>query len=758
MFGTTSKKPKTSSEIIFTPKDYQSESIKFLLKYVEAGLFLATGLGKTVIFLCAFYILKRKGIVNNALVIAKRRIIHNVWPKENHKWGFDFKIVKVVGTASQRLKALAEPADIHLMTYQNIDWLSRIAEGPVANRPNKDLLKQWDWLCLDESSMVKNWNAARSKRLRRLLPYFSRRTIMTASPIPRSMMDIFSQMYCLDMGDALGKLKGIFKNRYWEKVVNESESGSGRTWVTWELDEESEARIYEDIKELLIRFPKDVVKLPPLHKFERVLQLPPEARQIYRELEETHVAETKGGTVIAANAGVALQKLRQISGGAIYNTSFEYSDGNEKHRRSDFTVIHDEKIEELGELIEELQGEPLLVAYEFDHERQRIQAAFPGIPAIGGGTSDAEADILIDQWNAGELPVLLGHPDSIAHGLNLQESGWNICFFSIGWNLENHMQFIDRVYRQGQDHAVWVYLLVCEDTADEAVIANLYIKDMNQERLFRAIETHIHRRQDMHEWKKVKLPGKLPTAKKVIEIFIEELGEAIMPWWEESLEFPDFTFGSTLMVSLGGWLPHRHASFLSKVFGKKVNEDQPIFELFKQTQKAIFTSLKMDTVDAEAPIVSRGKGRSSFGSARIYVSKDPSFTKSVWPIVHNRKEENDMATSKFSNGKDGKDAKAPAKKKAAAKKAPAKKAPAKKAAVTRTAMDGKAKVTKGKNSPSGKGIHAQLAKLVGKGVTVDALCKAAASKLEHDRAKEAGFVQGYIRGGVRRGYLNLAEK
>ena len=654
MFGTTSPPQSGSSQRIFVPKDYQSEAIRFLLENPEAGLFLGTGLGKTVCFLTAFYILKRQGIVNKALIIAKRRIIHNVWPKEVEKWGLPFKVVKVHGNEKQRLRRLEEDGDIYLCTYQAIDWLStksneyETIDGErvlVRKKIPKELRTQFDWLCLDESSMVKNWNAVRSRRLRTMLPTFDRRTILTASPIPKSMMDIFSQVYCLDMGDALGRYIGQFRNSFWTPIPR---AERGREWNDYELAEDGEQRIYDKLKPLVIRFPKDTLKLPPLYKVERPVQLPPAARKAYRELEELFITEVQGGVVTAANSGVATQKLRQLAGGAVYNHEGAYDDDKAASRNAEWSHLHDAKLDELQELIEELQGEPLLVAYEFDHERQRIQARFPDIPYIGGGTSDAEADELIDQWNAGELPVLLGHPDSIAHGLNLQESGWNICFFGIGWNLENHTQFIDRVYRQGQEHAVYVYLLVAEDTVDEAIVLNLEDKEEAQDRLLSALTTNILTRTHMQDWKEVKLPKKLPDIETVAKAFLARHTAKWVPTWEvhEDPQVSVHRLVSSIMVALGGWLPSKHASFQNEVLRtKSYKEEERIDLLFVRTQAIIFTCLRLST------------------EGETFLSTEPGAIGANWP---NKQEDLTMAKQ--------------ATKKAPAKKTAAKKAPANKRA------------------------------------------------------------------------------
>ncbi len=743
-FGKTSKKQSKTSEIIFTPKDFQTEAIKFGLQNPEAGFFLGTGLGKTVVMLVIFHLLKQQGLASKMLVVAKRRIIHNVWPKEVIKWGLPFKVVKVHGTESQRLAALEQEADIYLLTYQGIEWLSRknneyktvefldhdtgeitTERVLVGKKIPSELRTQFDILCLDESSMVKNWNAKRSRRLRTMLGTFSRRHILTASPIPKGMMDIFSQIYCLDMGDALGKILGAFRNSFWEPVPREER---GRKWDDYELSDDGEERIYTKLKPLVIRFPKDVLKLPPLYRIERLVQLSPDARKIYRELEEDYITILEGGAKItAANAGVATQKLRQITGGAVYRSEAAYDDANAALRRERWEHVHNEKIDDLGELIEELQGEPLLVAYEFDHERQRIQKKFPSIPHIGGGTSDADADMLIDQWNAGELPVLLGHPDSIAHGLNLQESGYNICFFGIGWNYENHTQFIDRVYRQGQEHAVWVYLLVAEDTVDEAIITVLGEREADQERLFAAIQTHLlSRKTDMHDWKNVKLPAKLPTGQAVAEAFLARHTAKWIPTWDHNLEDSEaaYALAASIMTGLGGWLPSKHAAFQNEVLRTKAaKETELISLLFNRTQAIMFRCLRLSTVDAERPITAKGK----LGAARIYISNEPSYTKTAWP--HRKDLDMKAATTKT---KTAPKTKAAPKSKAAPKaKAKAKAKSAPQARATLFPDTSKLKMLVKPDSTKLRGGRLAMLKLIAKldGKTFDKV-KAAISKVE----------------------------
>lgn len=507
MFVEAPKKQKKKPENIFKPKWWQDKGIRWLLKKCEAGLFLAPGLGKTAIALFAFHVLRKKGIVTKMLVISQRRIIYNVWRQEVTKWGFDFDVALVHGQGkdktgkTKKQRELERDADVYLINFDALEWL--------AGQPPRIVKKfAGSMLVLDESSKVKTWTGDRMKALKKLLPLFKRRVIMSGSPTPNSMQDIFSQIYVLDMGDSLGRFIGAFRNTYFytvEMVLKNPLGEIVRRWNDYELMEGAEETIYEKLRKLVLRIPEEVVGLKPLVPVAREFEMPAAARKAYIEVEQEFITYLRQGKVTAANAGVATAKLRQIASGMVYYKEVEEApdeDGQLVYKaQKSYEVVHDEKLKELVQLIAELRGLPALIAYQFDHERIEIQKRLK-CPAIYGKTTDKKTDELIEQWNAGELPVLLGHPASISHGLNLQGTKAAIIFYTCGYNLDDHEQFIRRVWRQGQKESVTAYYLNAIDTLDDVVQGVLTLKDRNQKRLLSALEARYSKGDNMATSKK----------------------------------------------------------------------------------------------------------------------------------------------------------------------------------------------------------------------------------------------------------------
>jgi len=495
----------SKSKDAFNNKKYVLTSLYWMLTKASCGLALAPGLGKTLIALLAISILKDEGEVRKTLLLAKRRIIRKVWPDEIAKWGIDLDAAVVHGTPKKKLRLLQEDHDVYLMTYESLFWL--YAQSPK-------IYAQFDMLVCDESSKIKGWSPKRSKLLRLHLHEFKRRYCLTGSLQPNSEMDLFMPTYVLDLGKRLGRFITQFRNRWFYP--------SGFDGHDWRLQRQQLADGTHDggdasakeiagiISDVWLHYGEEELDLPPLVKITHEIELGEPARNVYDDIEEEFMAVLDAGIIVAPNKGVAGGKLRQITGGAIYTRPKLEA---EPRKNRPWQELDNEKIDELDELIDDLQGTPLLIAYEFDHERQRIQKHFPWMRAIGGGTSDAEADESIDMWNRGELVALLGQPDSIAHGLNLQGPEACICFYSIGWNFENHDQFIKRVWRQGQRFRVFVHYLVARNTVDEDVVANLSVKGSNQKRLYQALLERNRKRKGPNTMTAKAKTKKRPAAK-----------------------------------------------------------------------------------------------------------------------------------------------------------------------------------------------------------------------------------------------------
>jgi DNA-binding NarL/FixJ family response regulator len=505
--ATTRKKRKKSFEDTFKPEPYQVQATKFIVRKPESGLFLAPGLGKTVVILWAFHILKRKGVVDKLLVVSTKRIIYLVWPKEIEKWNLPYSYAIVHGSPKKRADAWAKDVDIYLLSFGGLVWLA-VQSVASKKRFNKGML------AVDESSKVKTFTAQRTEALKKVLQFFKRRHILSGSPTPNSMLDLFAQVFVLDMGATFGKFIGAFKNTYFYV--------SGYKNKELALMEGAEETIYRKIKHLVIRFSEDLLDLPPLIPLRRTVELPPDARKQYWEMEQDFITFMETGEVItAANGGVASMKCRQIANGSVYLPDFvDPNDENAKAKKV-WEPLHAAKIDELVDLVDELRGMPAIIGYEFDHDRQRIQEAFPDVTIVDGKTSDKQAVKINDAWNRGEITLLAAQTSSVSHGLNLQETKAAIVFYSLGWNMDDHYQFIRRVWRKGQKYKVLLYFIMAEDTIDDAIVSVLESKHANQERLFRALETRYEvnlrrkkERKTMPTKKKAKHAAKKAASKK----------------------------------------------------------------------------------------------------------------------------------------------------------------------------------------------------------------------------------------------------
>lgn len=459
----------------YTPHDYQKEAIKFMVSQGAAGLFLDPGLGKTSITLAAFKILKAKGLVKKALVIAPLRPVFSVWPAERTKWD-DFKDIKMAILHGENKSSLYDKnIDIHLINPEGLFWL-------LGNREHPGAIDKcdwfWDMLVVDESTKFKHTNSLRSKLLRRRVEEFKRRYILTGSPAPNGLMDLFGQMYLIDQGASLGRFITQYRREHFDQT--------GFGGYTYVLKPGHETKIQDKIRPLVMRLEaKDYLDLPPLIENTIKVDLPDDAREVYEDMKEALVAMVASGMVTAANASVAAGKCRQIANGGIY-----HDDETPTGARL-VTQIHDAKTDAVESIIDELGGKPALVAFEYKHDLARLLERFPGAPVLGGGVKpEAQAQIEAD-WNAGRIPVLLAQPQSVAHGLNLQGVGAAVIWHSLPWDLELYEQFIRRVWRQGQTERVVVHHIVARKTVDEAVMRAIKLKDMTQRGLLDALKSQL---------------------------------------------------------------------------------------------------------------------------------------------------------------------------------------------------------------------------------------------------------------------------
>lgn len=468
----------------YKPHRFQKRAIKFAIERACAALLLDPGLGKTSVMLATFKLLKAQTRVKRALVITPLRPARSVWPREAAKWG-DFSKLRVqLLHGAQKDKFLAQPADVDTINPEGLPWLFQSAHL-------KQWAKRWPWqmLIIDESTRFKHTNTQRFKTLKPHLTRFPRRYCLTGSPAPNGLLDLFGQVYVLDLGESLGKYITHYRNAYFDST--------GFGGYTWKPRADSEARIYKKIAPLALRMEaRDYLELPPLVYNRVEIELGSKARRAYDTMDKLLIATIDDETMTAANIASAAMKCRQIANGGIYRDDMTAA-RNERERRSQrgWVHVHEHKTEAVIELVEELSGKPALVAYEFQHDLERLKRALGNPPHLGGGVSGKEQARIEDAWNAGDLPVLLAQPQSVAHGLNLQGTGAAVVWHSLTWDLENYEQLIRRVWRQGQRERVVVHHIVAADTVDDAILTALRRKDHTQRALLSALKAYAAQRR-----------------------------------------------------------------------------------------------------------------------------------------------------------------------------------------------------------------------------------------------------------------------
>lgn len=450
----------------YKPYGYQQIATEYILDHAACGLFLDTGLGKTVCTLTAIEeLMYNRFEVARVLIIAPLRVARKTWMEEGAKWDHLKRLTfaKILGPARERIAALEQEADVYLINRENVPWLVQ------------HWGKAWpyDMVVVDELSSFKSARAARFKALRRVLPKIRRIVGLTATPRSNGLMDLWSQVYLLDQGERLGRTLTGYRDRYFAAGRR-----NGHVVYEWIPKPGAEAAIYRKLKDLCLSMTKeDWLDMPDKVDITAEVELPPKAMAHYRALERdyiTRIFESGGQAVVtAANAAVASGKLLQVANGAVYN------------EEGDYTLLHNEKLEELGSILEAAAGEPVLVYYLYRHDLIRITAY---LEDLGYPVRRLDTDEDIDAWNRGEAPVLLAHPASAGHGLNLQAGGHILVWFGVPWSLELYTQACDRLHRQGQRETVRVYHILAKDTLDEEVMRALARKDAGQQALMDALK------------------------------------------------------------------------------------------------------------------------------------------------------------------------------------------------------------------------------------------------------------------------------
>lgn len=481
------------------PHNYQKVGAKFLVEHASAGIFADPGLGKTAMALAAISFLKKRGLVEKVLIVAPVRVCHNVWPKEILKWT-DFKhlTVEVLHGPDKDLR-LKRQADIYVINPEGLDWLLGF-EKTKSQKTSKvkvdvDVARfkrlGFDLLLVDELNKFKHVQSTRFKGFKQVLHTFGRRWGLTGSPAANGLMDLFGQIYMLDLGRSFGPYITHFRNQYFVP---------DRYGYNYTLQPDGEQRIYERIEPLVIRMGDDLLDMPELVDNDIMIELPASAREIYDRLEQDLLAAVGTRLVTAANAANVSMKCRQVACGGIYLDPELLASGLRLPKsQREWVNLHDAKIEALANLVDELQGSPMLVAYDFQHDLDRLRKAFPrGIYACDYSAKQFSA--IEDKWNRGEIELLFGHPQSIGHGLNLQGAGHHVCWHSPTWDYDLYDQFLRRVYRQGNKHKrVFNHRLIVSNSVEEVIYATLRQKHTGQQALFTALLELADRRKKVYK-------------------------------------------------------------------------------------------------------------------------------------------------------------------------------------------------------------------------------------------------------------------
>lgn len=441
----------------YRPHDYQAAAYEFILDHEKAGLMLDMGLGKTVITLTAINeLMYNRFEVTRVLVIAPKRVAESTWSTEARKWDHTrhLKIAKVLGTAAERLRALRSDADIYVVNRENVKWL-------VETR-----LWRFDMVVIDELSSFKAPSSQRFKALRKMMPLVRRVVGLTGTPTPNGLIDLWSQIYLLDRGERLGKTVTGYRDRYFSPAAR-----NGYTVFTWSPKPEAEKKILEKISDICMSMKaKDYLKMPERIETRISVTLSEKEMKVYQAFEREQLMGLDGSDIVALSAAAVANKLQQMANGAVYD----------QERR--VIPVHDQKLDALADILE-FNESPVLVFYTFIHDYDRLMSRFS---EYHPKRLDKPQDI--DDWNAGRIRLLLAHPASVGHGLNIQAGGNVIVWFGLTWSLELYQQANARLYRQGQTKNVIIHHLVAEGTIDEDIMRALERKDAEQAALLEAIK------------------------------------------------------------------------------------------------------------------------------------------------------------------------------------------------------------------------------------------------------------------------------
>jgi SNF2 family DNA or RNA helicase len=444
----------------YTPHEYQTYATNFILTHPVSAVLLDMGLGKSVITLTAIEELTHDRFeVSRVLVIAPLRVATNTWPAEIAKWdhlsGLTYSVA--VGTESERRAALKRQADIYIINRENVTWLIEKSGLPF----------NFDMIVIDELSSFKSHQSKRFKSLVKVRPKIKRIVGLTGTPSSNGLMDLWAEFRLLDMGQRLGRYIGQYRRSFFVP-----DKTNGQIIYSYKPLPGAEKVIYQRIGDITISMKSgDYLKMPKLVINEVPVLMDPNEQELYDELRREMVTRLGKHEVDAANAAALSGKLLQMANGAVYDIAGETF------------WIHDKKLEALEDLIEGANGKPVLIAYWFKHDLERIKARFH--------VREIKTEKDITDWNNGVIPVAVVHPASAGHGLNLQAGGSTLIWFGLTWSLELYQQTNARLWRQGQTETVVIHHIICRDTIDEDVMKALRRKEKTQDSLINAVKARL---------------------------------------------------------------------------------------------------------------------------------------------------------------------------------------------------------------------------------------------------------------------------
>lgn len=448
----------------YEPHEYQVFATEYILQNPVAAILLDMGLGKSVITLTAIFDLALDSfLIRKVLVIAPLRVARDTWPAEIEKWDHlhGIKYTVAIGSERERKAALMQKAQIYLINRENVEWLVQKSELPF----------DYDMVVVDELSSFKSHQAKRFKSLLKVRPGLKRIVGLTGTPSSNGLMDLWAEFRLLDMGQRLGRFIGNYRSTFFIP-----DKRNAQVVFSYKPKPGAEDAIYRLISDITISMKSsDYLKLPELAMNEVPVRMSASEEQHYETMKDEMVLSLKGKEIDAANAAALSGKLLQMANGAVYD---------ENHG---VARLHDRKLDALEDLIEAANGKPVLVAYWFKHDLERILERFPA--------KRLDSTESIRRWNDGDIPVAVIHPASAGHGLNLQTGGSTLVWFSLTWSLELYQQTNARLWRQGQKDTVVIHHIIAKSTIDEQVMKALRLKDKTQTALIEAVKANLKKEE-----------------------------------------------------------------------------------------------------------------------------------------------------------------------------------------------------------------------------------------------------------------------